>query len=179
MPRVSPPIGIWNSWIWWGLWDGGMVALWYGREQKVGGRGCEGFRPFVSRRMGIKPKTSFRHYIPTLAHGGALRSPPTSLATRKKSRFAEKKSAPPKKNCAYSLLNCRVWRCRQVGHGGVFKRGGGVVEWWGLDEIVGGRDYMEEAWACLPPDSALCAIGAVFFRRSRLFVLFHPTHPTR
>ena len=49
------------------------------------------------------------------------------------------------------------------GHGGVFKRGGGLVDWWGLDEIVGGRDYMAEAWECLPPDSFLCAIGAVFF----------------
>ena len=29
---------------------------------------------------------------------------------------------------------------------------------------------MAEAWACLPPDSFLCAIGAVFFRRSRLFL---------
>ena len=44
---------------------------------------------------------------------------------------------------------------------GVFLKG--VVEWWGLDEIVGGRDYMAEAWACLPPDSVLCAIGEVFF----------------
>ena len=26
-----------------------------------------------------------------------------------------KKSASPKKNCAYSLLNCRAWRSRQVG----------------------------------------------------------------
>ena len=37
---------------------GGMVALWdgvawmYGNEQKVGRRGCEGFRPFVGRRVG-------------------------------------------------------------------------------------------------------------------------------
>ena len=40
-------------------------------------------------------------FISTLAHGGALRSPLTSLAARKKSRFAEKKSASPKTNCAY------------------------------------------------------------------------------
>ena len=48
-------------------------------------------------------------FITTLAHGGALRSPLTSLAARKKSRFAEKKSATPKKNCAYSSLNCIVY----------------------------------------------------------------------
>ena len=36
-------------------------------------------------------------FITTLAHGGLLRTPLTSLAARKKSRFAEKKSASPKK----------------------------------------------------------------------------------
>ncbi|MBS7373491.1 MAG: hypothetical protein KIG57_05410, partial [Muribaculaceae bacterium] len=36
-------------------------------------------------------------------HGGLLRTPLTSLAARRKSRFAEKKSASPKKNCAYGL----------------------------------------------------------------------------
>ena len=45
-------------------------------------------------------------FISTLAHGGALRSPLTSLAARKKSRFAEKKSASPKKN--------RLWGVRRV-----------------------------------------------------------------
>ena len=36
-------------------------------------------------------------FISTLAHGGALCAPLTSLASRRKSRFAEKKSASPKK----------------------------------------------------------------------------------
>ena len=47
-------------------------------------------------------------FITTLAHGGLLRTPLTSLATRKKSRFAEKKSAPPKKNApiANSRASC-------------------------------------------------------------------------
>ena len=44
-------------------------------------------------------------FISTLAHGGLLRTPLTSLAAQKKSRFAEKKSASPKKNCA-----CGGWR---------------------------------------------------------------------
>ena len=46
-------------------------------------------------------------FISTLAHGGALRSPLTSLAARKKSRFAEKKSASPKKKL-------RLWGLRRV-----------------------------------------------------------------
>ena len=54
-------------------------------------------------------------FISTLAHGGSLCAPLTSLAARKKSRFAKKKSASPKRNCAYGLLNCRVWRRRLVG----------------------------------------------------------------
>ena len=43
-------------------------------------------------------------FITTLAHGGALRSPLTSLAARKKSRFAEKKSATPKKKLSRDFL---------------------------------------------------------------------------
>ena len=35
-----------------GGWVCEMVALWDGREQKVGRRGCEGFRPIVGRRVG-------------------------------------------------------------------------------------------------------------------------------
>ena len=44
-------------------------------------------------------------FISTLAHGGLLRTPLTSLAARKKSRFAEKKSAPPKKTAP---IACRI-----------------------------------------------------------------------
>ena len=43
-------------------------------------------------------------FISTLAHGGLLRTPLTSLAARRKSRFAEKKSASPKKNTAMACL---------------------------------------------------------------------------
>ena len=53
-----------------------------------------------------KAKNVFFGFFPTLAHGGTRCAPLTSLAARKKSRFAEKKSASPKKNCA-----CRKkWR---------------------------------------------------------------------
>ena len=84
-------------------WDSGVLMD--GREQKVGGRGCEGFRPIVGRRVGKSQKCVFRLF-PSRAHGGSLCAPLTSLAARRKSRFAEKKSAPPKKNCA-----CRKkWR---------------------------------------------------------------------
>ena len=48
-------------------------------------------------------------FISTLAHGGALCAPLTSLASRRKSRFAEKKSATPKKNCGYSLPDRNVY----------------------------------------------------------------------
>ena len=37
-------------------------------------------------------------FISTLAHGGLLRTQLTSLVSRRKSRFAEKKSSSPKKN---------------------------------------------------------------------------------
>ena len=50
----------------------------------------------------IKPENFFS-FISTLAHSGALRSPLTSLAARKKSRFAEKKSASPKKKLRLCL----------------------------------------------------------------------------
>ena len=50
-------------------------------------------------------ENSFFSFITTLAHSGLLRTPLTSLAARRKSRFAEKKSASPKKNCA-----CGGWR---------------------------------------------------------------------
>ncbi|MDD5818637.1 MAG: hypothetical protein PUE05_09025, partial [bacterium] len=39
------------------------------------------------------------------ANGGLLRTPLTSLAARRKSRFAEKKSATPKKNCGNGSLD--------------------------------------------------------------------------
>ena len=79
---------------WWGRWLGMD-----GNEQKVGRRGCEGRSPFVSRRMGIKPKTSFRHCIPTrCSRWVALH--PTHIPRRPKKKplrgkkvgFAEKKS---------------------------------------------------------------------------------------
>ena len=66
-------------------------------------------------------------FITTLAHGGALRSPLTSLAARKKSRFAEKKSAPPKKN--------RLWGLRRVVAWGRWRYGGMALE--RADGIVG------------------------------------------
>ena len=61
--------------------------------------------------IGIKPKTRFR-FFPNLAHGGSLYSPLTFLAARRKSRFAEKKSASPKKNCAptVNVLSYSVFR---------------------------------------------------------------------
>ena len=82
------------AWVAWVLMDE--------REQKVGSRGCEGFRPIVGHREGKSQKCVFRLF-PSRAHGGSLCAPLTSLAARKKSRFAEKKSASPKKNCA-----CRI-----------------------------------------------------------------------
>lgn len=44
-------------------------------------------------------------FISTLAHGGALCAPLTSLASRRKSRFAEKKVGFAEKNCAYSTYS--------------------------------------------------------------------------
>ena len=76
------------AWVAWVLMDE--------REQKVGSRGCEGFRPIVGHREGKSQKCVFRLF-PSLAHGGTQCAPLTSLAARKKSRFAEKKSASPKK----------------------------------------------------------------------------------
>ena len=53
----------------------------------------------MGHREGESQKCVFR-LSPARAHGGSLCAPLTSLAARKKSRFAEKKSASPKKNCA-------------------------------------------------------------------------------
>ena len=44
-----------------------------------------------------KAKNVFFGFFPTLDHGGTRCAPLTSLAARKKSRFAEKKRAAPKK----------------------------------------------------------------------------------
>ena len=89
-----------------GGWDLGMLLggwdLIWGRgmkEKKKSGGGDVRAKALSRAAIGIKPKTRFR-FSPNLAHGGSLRSPLTSLAARKKSRFAEKKSASPKKNCA-------------------------------------------------------------------------------
>ena len=95
-----------------GVWGCGLGGM---KEIKKSGGGDVRAKALSRAAIGIKPKTRFR-FFPNLAHGGSLRSPLTSLAARKKSRFAEKKSASPKKNCA-----CGGWRGRL---GGCTLRGG-------------------------------------------------------
>ena len=76
--------------------DGGMVGLDVWKRTKSREAGMWGLKPLRGTTSGIKPEKVFS-FISTLAHGGTLRAPLTSLAARKKSRFAEKKSASPKK----------------------------------------------------------------------------------
>ena len=72
------------------IWGRGM------KEKKKSGGGDVRAKALSRAAIGIKPKTRFR-FFPNLAHGGSLCAPLTSLAARRKSRFAEKKSASPKK----------------------------------------------------------------------------------
>ena len=94
-------------------------------------------------------------FISTLAHGGLLRTPLTSLAARKKSRFAEKKSASPKKNCAYSLQDRIVF----------------VDKWWIAILGVFLNHYMAVAcpylrsvivWGCVLNERAVKILGKFF-----------------
>ena len=77
--------------------------MWHETNKKSPRWGGEGWRPIVC----VKPKSNGKQtsplsfaVTPTVTRD-ARHSPPSPL--RKKSRFAEKKSASPKKNCAYSL----------------------------------------------------------------------------
>ena len=80
------------------FWDGGVVGIVVWKWTKSRGRGCEGWSPFVSRQMGIKPKTSFRHCIP-IRCSQWVASHPTHIPRRPKKKplrgkkvgFAEKK----------------------------------------------------------------------------------------
>ena len=70
--------------------------------------GCEGWRPIVC----VMPKSNGKQapplsfaFTPTVTRK-ARHSPPSPL--RKKSRFAKKKSAPPKKNRAYHFSKSRI-----------------------------------------------------------------------
>ena len=94
-------MGWWDFDGWWGF-DG-----WKRTKSRGGGDVRAGA---LSRAaIGIKPKTRFR-FFPNLAHGGSLCAPLTSLAARRKSRFAEKKSASPKKKlCLWLAGQNHVW----------------------------------------------------------------------
>ena len=86
--------------------DGGIRGM--KRNKKPLRWGCEGWRPFV----GVMPKSNGKQapplsfaFTPTVTRE-ARHSPPSPL--RKKSRFAKKKSAPPKKN---TPIACRTGTC--------------------------------------------------------------------
>ena len=79
------------------------------KENKKSGGGDVRAGALSRAAIGIKPKTRFR-FFPNLAHGGSLCSPLTSLAARKKSRFAEKKSASPKKTAPVGNRGYRHYR---------------------------------------------------------------------
>ena len=72
-----------------------------------------------------KAKNVFFGFFP-LAPTVAQCAPLTSLAARKKSRFAEKKSAPPKKNFASGGLCYRCYGCYSSYRGD--SGGGGLFE---------------------------------------------------
>ena len=61
----------------------------------------------MEHREGESQKCVFR-LSPSRAHGGTRCAPLTSLATRKKSRFAEKKSATPKKKLCLTQNKWRI-----------------------------------------------------------------------
>ena len=125
-PGAFSPPRSYNNRVYWpanGL--SGMGAWVWWKRTKSRGRGCEDWSPFVSRRMGIKPKTSFRHYPHSLltvarcARHSHPSPPEEKAASRKKSRLRRKKTAPNAKNGAscVSRVSCLylwagiVWGC--------------------------------------------------------------------
>ena len=77
--------------------------------------------PFREPTNGDKAENEFSPLYPhSPPHGGLLRTPLTSLAARRKSRFAEKKSATPKKTAAIA--------CRAAVYGDAGRRGTAVVK---------------------------------------------------
>ena len=107
------------------FWGGSEGGFGWMKENKKSGGGDVRAKALSWDGEWDKSRKLIFSFISTLAHGGLLRTPLTSLAARKKSRFAEKKSASPKKNCAYSLQDiscsstvavgaCNGWsRCRE------------------------------------------------------------------
>ena len=84
-----------------------------------------------------------------------------------------KKSATPKKNCAYSLQDSIVfvdsssWGMQWVGP---LPRNDAPLQLMGCLIVGVRRDYMAVACAYLPHDAVVIfVVGVVFFRRSRLF----------
>ena len=82
--------------------------MWHETNKKSPRWGGEGWRPIVC----VKPKSNGKQasplsfaVTPTVTRD-ARHSPPSPL--RKKSRFAKKKSAPPKKNRAYHFSKSRI-----------------------------------------------------------------------
>ena len=85
-----------------GWWDGSF--RWMEENKKSGGGDVRAGALSWDGEWDKARKLIFS-FISTLAHGGSLCSPLTSLAARRKSRFAEKKSASPKKNAPTAFLN--------------------------------------------------------------------------
>ena len=118
--------------------------------------------------MGIKPKTSFRHYIPThLPRWFAMLAPHIphrigkKVASRKKSRLRRKKPAYRKKSYSIVWKACPCHRlCLRLRH----PRSA-------IPSIASIVSIVSIAHRPASPYMAVRrAIGAVFFRRSRLFL---------
>ena len=78
-----------------GMWGGGHCGM---EMNKKSGGGDVRAEALSWDNEWDKARKLVFSFISTLAHGGLLRTPLTSLVSRRKSRFAEKKSASPKKN---------------------------------------------------------------------------------
>ena len=123
----SPPRSF-NNRVYWPADGLSGMGAWVGwKRTKSRGRGCEGWSPFVSRRMGIKPKTSFRHCIP-IRCSRWVASHPTHIPRRPKKKslrgkkvgFAEKKLRLTQKMAHRVCQGCHVPTCGRAFWVGVF-----------------------------------------------------------
>ena len=94
---------IYRGLVGWGYLDFGFLGWILGgfcemKENKKSGGGDVRAKALAWDDEWDKARKLIFSFITTRAHSGLLRTPLTPLAARRKSRFAEKKSASPKKN---------------------------------------------------------------------------------
>ena len=85
-----------------------------GREQKVGRRGCEGFRPIVGHRVGESQKCVFRLFPHSRPRWHALRATHIPRRPKKKPLRGKKVGSAEKKPRLPQTVGHRVYQGRYI-----------------------------------------------------------------